>query len=152
MAVSFFNADISFRLSQKLLLKQFIQECFLAETKKQLSLTYIFCSDDYLLKVNQDFLQHDYYTDIITFPLTSTPQLLEAEIYISIDRVKENSLQFAGAAKASAFKQELHRVIFHGVLHLLGYGDKTSAQKKTMRAAEDQWLKLYSTFLAQQGA
>jgi rRNA maturation RNase YbeY len=140
MAVSFFNADISFRLSQKLLLKKFIQESFLAETKKQLSLTYIFCSDDYLLKVNQDFLQHDYYTDIITFPLEETDKKVEAEIYISIDRVQENASKLK-----TSFEQELHRVIFHGVLHLAGYRDKSSAEKKQMRKMEDSWLVLYSS-------
>lgn len=153
MSIRFHHADKSCPLAHKRALRQFIENrCTRQGHKGQRQISIIFCSDDYLLGINRQFLHHDYYTDIITFPLTSTPQLLEAEIYISIDRVKENSLQFAGAAKASAFKQELHRVIFHGVLHLLGYGDKTSAQKKTMRAAEDQWLKLYSTFLAQQGA
>lgn len=141
MAVSFFNADISFRLSQKLLLKKFIQESFLVETKKRLSVSYIFCSDDYLLKVNQDFLQHDYYTDIITFPLEETDKKVEAEIYISIDRVQENATKLK-----VPFEEELLRVIFHGVLHLAGYRDKSSTEQKKMRKMENSWLELYSVF------
>ena len=153
MSIRFHHADKSCTLANKRALKQFIEtRCTREGHKGQRQISIIFCSDDYLLGINRQFLNHDYYTDIITFPLTSTPQLLEAEIYISIDRVKENSLQFAKTTKASAFNQELHRVIFHGVLHLLGYGDKTPAQKKAMRAAEDKWLKLYSTFLNKQSS
>ncbi len=153
MSIRVHHADKSCPLAHKRALKQFIEtRCTSEGHKGQVQISIIFCSDDYLLGINRQFLNHDYYTDIITFPLTSTPQLLEAEIYISIDRVKENSLRFGGATKASAFHQELHRVVFHGVLHLLGYGDKTPAQKKAMRAAEDKWLKLYSTFLSKQSS
>lgn len=153
MSIRFHHADKSCTLAHKRALKQFIEtRCTREGHKGQRQISIIFCSDDYLLGINRQFLNHDYYTDIITFPLTSTPQLLEAEIYISVDRVKENSLQFAKATKTSAFHQELHRVIFHGVLHLLGYGDKTPAQKKAMRAAEDKWLKLYSTLLSKQSS
>jgi probable rRNA maturation factor len=141
MAVSFQNADIDFRLPGKTLLKNFIAASFTAETGKSLSAIYIFCSDKYLLKINQDFLMHDYYTDIITFPLSYSAKKVGAEIYISIDRITDN------AAKLQVpFEQELERVIFHGILHLLGYKDTTSNEKEVMRAAEEKWLKAYDKF------
>ena len=138
MAVSFQNADIAFRLSSPTALKNFISSSFESEAGKKLSATYVFCSDDYLLRINQDFLQHDYYTDIITFPLSETDRKLEAEIYISIDRIREN----AGKLKVP-FEHELYRVIFHGVLHLIGLKDKTAAQKEAMRKAEERWIKAF---------
>ena len=113
MAVSFANADITFTLPGKAALKKFITTSFEKEAKKKLRVSYIFCSDDYLLRINQDFLKHDYYTDIITFPLSETEQKVEAEIYISVDRIRDN------AAKLKVpFEQELKRVLFHGILHL----------------------------------
>lgn len=136
MAVAFQNADIVFKLPAKTDLKNFIGSSFEKEAKKKLSVTYVFCSDEYLLHINQDFLKHDYYTDIITFPLSETDRKVEAEIYISIDRVRENALKLK-----VPFEQELHRVIFHGVLHLIGYKDKTAAQKEKMRRAEEKWIK-----------
>jgi probable rRNA maturation factor len=138
MAVSFTNADITFTLQGRTALKKFITSSFEKEAKKKLSVSYIFCSDDYLLRINQDFLGHDYYTDIITFPLSETDKKVEAEIYISIDRVRENA-----ATLKLPFNQELHRVLFHGILHLIGYKDKTASQKELMRRAEDKWLKKY---------
>jgi len=136
MAVSFQKADIGFKLPAKTDLKNFIGSSFEKEANKKLSVAYIFCSDEYLLRINQDFLQHDYYTDIITFPLTETDRMVEAEIYISIDRVRENALKLK-----LPFEQELHRVIFHGVLHLIGYKDKTAAQREQMRKAEEKWIR-----------
>ena len=138
MAVSFQNADIAFRLASKNKLKKFISTSFEAEAGKKLSVSYVFCSDEYLLRINQDFLKHDYYTDIITFPLSETDKKVEAEIYISIERVKENALKL----KVS-FEQELYRVLFHGILHLIGYKDKTAAQKDAMRKAEEKWIKAF---------
>src|SRR5690606_38399718 len=101
-------------------------------------LQYIFCSDPFLLDLNQRFLQHDELTDIISFDLGDQPDKLSAEIYISIDRVKENA-QSLGIP----YEKELHRVLFHGLLHLLGYKDKSPEDKQRMRKAEDQWLKDY---------
>ncbi|CAN5255505.1 rRNA maturation RNase YbeY [soil metagenome] len=98
---------------------------------------YIFCSDDYLLHINKAFLQHDYYTDIITFDL-SEKKLIIGEIYISIDRVREN----AEVNKAS-FKEEILRVIFHGALHLCGYNDKTKSEVLTMRQKERFYIDLF---------
>jgi len=103
----------------------------------------IFCSDEYLLNVNRTFLQHDYYTDIITFPLDETDKKTVAEIYISIDRVKENA-----ASENVTFENELQRVIFHGVLHLCGFKDKTKAQSQLMRQMENQWLAEFTKFVA----
>jgi rRNA maturation RNase YbeY len=138
MAVSFTNADVNFKLPSKTALRKFITTSFETEARKKLSVSYIFCSDEYLLRINQDFLKHDYYTDIITFPLSETSKKVEAEIYISIDRVKENALKLK-----VPFEQELYRVIFHGVLHLIGYKDKTASQKEAMRIAEEKWIKVF---------
>ena len=102
------------------------------------ALRYIFCSDKYLLEINRQYLNHDYYTDIITFNLSNHPEAVQGEIYISIDRVKDNARQFN-----ASFTQELHRVIFHGALHLCGYKDKTAKEEKLMREKEDQYLALY---------
>ena len=102
------------------------------------SLNVIFCTDDALLVINRDFLNHDYYTDIITFPINKDKSSVEAELYISIDRVKENAKE-----GNVSFKEELHRVIFHGCLHLVGYNDKSSQQIKEMREREDHYLRLY---------
>ena len=140
MPITFHNADIKFALPKKSELKNFIAK----QTKKKLSLSYVFCSDEYLLGINQQFLAHDFYTDIITFPLSETEKEIEAEIYISIDRVKDNAQKLK-----LEFKDELHRVIFHGVLHLLGFKDKTSAQKAIMRAKENELLKKWGRFSKQ---
>ena len=142
MPVSFANADLTFKLAHKAELKKFIAAAFEAEASKKLSVSYIFCTDDYLLRINQDFLQHDYYTDIITFPLSETDRRVESEIYISIDRIRENALKLQ-----VSFEHELYRVLFHGVLHLVGYKDKTAAQKTAMRAAEEKWIKAFEKSL-----
>lgn len=118
-------------------LKQFIERQ-LKKRAKQIQLDYIFCSDEFLLKINRQFLKHDFYTDVITFPLTSTKELLEAEIYISVDRVKENA-----AEMMEKLESEMLRVIFHGVLHLTGFNDKSKKDKQNMRREEDKWLNAY---------
>lgn len=102
------------------------------------SLTYIFCSDEYLLEINRSHLKHNYYTDIITFDLSETPEAITGEIYISTDRVRDNA-----ETLCVTLKEELHRVIFHGALHLCGYKDKTPKDAKAMRAAEDRSLHAY---------
>jgi len=102
------------------------------------SLTYIFCSDEYLLEINRKFLDHDTYTDIITFDLTGENELLTGEIYISTERVADNAEKFG-----TAYIEELHRVIFHGALHLCGFKDKSAADKKKMREMEDKCLAGY---------
>ncbi len=102
------------------------------------SLNYVFCSDNYLLGINKQFLNHDYYTDIISFDLSEVPGVLLAEVYISVDRVKENA-----KTMGNLYSNELLRVIFHGALHFCGYKDKKPADTKLMRAMEDKWLKAY---------
>jgi rRNA maturation RNase YbeY len=102
-----------------------------------LALTFILADDDYILNINRDYLDHDFYTDIITFPYRQG-EVLEADIFISIDRVKDNATQ-----QGEPYLRELRRVIAHGVLHLLGYRDKTSEEQKAMRMAEEAALTLY---------
>jgi metalloprotein, YbeY/UPF0054 family len=119
-------------------LKAFIVSVFRKEKTHMAGLNIIFCDDDYLLNLNRQFLHHEYYTDILSFPLSGPNDPLTAEIYISIDRVRDN----AGNLQTS-FREELHRVIFHGILHFCGYKDKSSADIKKMRAMEDKYLIAY---------
>jgi rRNA maturation RNase YbeY len=138
MPAKFAEQDIKSKLSNKRMLSSFIDNQIKKTTKKTGALQYVFVSDDALLQMNQQFLQHDTFTDIITFDLSESPDKIIGEIYISIDRVTENANKFS-----TAYTAELHRVIFHGALHLCGYKDKTKADKETMRAMEDKWLKAY---------
>ena len=119
-------------------LKKFLISLFKKEGKGLNELQYIFCSDRYLLEINRQYLNHDYYTDIITFDLSERNQLINAEIYISVDRVRENAGDYN-----SSLKKELHRVIFHGALHLCGYKDKRPQDQKLMRQMEDKYLELW---------
>ena len=145
MSVSFHNADVKFTLPNKTALKKFIAKRINYESGKKARFTYVFCSDTYLLNINKQFLNHDYFIDIITFPLNETSVEIEAEIYISIERVKENAIKFATNKqkvhlKKDSFLFELHRVIFHGALHLIGYQDKNSKKRAEMKKMEDEWL------------
>lgn len=137
-SVSFRSADRSLRLTGKTLVKDFIVSLFKKEKQPLASITYVFCSDEFLLKINRDFLQHDYYTDIITFGLSEKGMPVEAEIYISLDRVKDNA-QTLGRP----LSEETLRVIFHGALHLCGYKDKRKSEIALMRSKEDQYLRLF---------
>jgi len=128
-----------FHFPNRRALKSFIARIFDLENVSFESLHCIFCTDEYLLEINKTHLSHDYFTDIITFNLAEDGPIV-GELYISTDRVREN----AGDLKI-AFRTELLRVIFHGVLHLCGYGDSTPTQKKQMRAIEDKYLNLYTT-------
>lgn len=132
-----------FSLSNRKTLKAFIPALFKKEKKKFKEIGYIFCSDEYLLEINKLHLHHDFYTDIITFGLSGPDEPIIAEVYISIDRVKDNARQFN-----VPFKQELHRVIFHGALHLCGYKDKKKQEKVVMKAMEDKYLRLYFSSLS----
>ena len=142
MPISFHAIDIKLPPLKRGVLKTFIASQALKEVKKKLSVTYVFCSDEHLLNMNRQFLEHDFYTDIITFPLNETEKEIEAEIYISVDRVKDNALKFK-----SDFSDELHRVIFHGVLHLIGFKDKSKKDKETMRTKENEWLRKFKAAL-----
>lgn len=138
--ISFINNDSEPILQHKLLLKKFIAKLFKNEKTALCSLTYIFCSDDYLLQVNRSFLKHDYYTDVITFNFNEPKKPIEGEVYISVDRVKENAKDLK-----TSFKKELHRVIFHAALHLCGYKDKIKQDIILMRLKEDEYLEKYFT-------
>jgi rRNA maturation RNase YbeY len=127
-----------FSLSERSSLKFFIETLFKKEKNKLQELNYIFCSDEYLLEINKQYLKHDFYTDIITFGLSEPNEPINAEIYISVDRVRENADQFK-----STLKKEMHRVIFHGALHLCGYRDKKKEEEVLMRQMEDKYLSLY---------
>jgi len=135
----FFNkADKSITLGNRVALKSFLEKQIKKEGLSIECLQYVFCSDKYLLGINKQFLNHDYYTDIISFDLSETRGQLIGDIYISVDRVKEN-------AKTMKTTQgsELLRVIFHGALHFCGYKDKKPGDAKLMRSMEDKWLKAY---------
>ena len=125
-------------LASRKALKEFISLLCKKENRTIDEINIVFCSDEYLLQINQQFLDHDTYTDIISFDYTEKNGPLNGEIYISIDRVKDNALQLG-----SSFKQEIHRVIFHGILHLCGYKDKLKADKLLMREKEDFYLREY---------
>lgn len=136
--VQFYFLDRNPALKERTRLKLFIEELFTSEKKKLGNLSYIFCSDEHLLTINKDFLKHDYYTDVITFDLSSSKNEIEGEVYLSVDRIKDNAKQLE-----VSFKEELHRVIFHGALHLCGYKDKNKTDQVQMRLAENKYLKLY---------
>ena len=129
-----FNYETDFILEQEEQYSTWIVNTILEENCKEGEINYIFCSDDYLHKLNVDFLNHDTLTDIISFDY-SVGKELHGEIYISVDRVKENALDFG-----VSFKDEMARVIIHGVLHYCGYKDKSDADEKMMRSKEDHYL------------
>ena len=143
--VYFFFDDVRFHFSNRRVLKRFIESIFKREGYPLQSLNVIFCSDKGLLRINQDYLSHDYYTDIISSPVSEPGQPIQAELYISIDRVRENAKMLQ-----TRFKTELHRVIFHGVLHLCGYKDKRPVDIKLIRKKEDEYLRSYDRFVSRQ--
>jgi probable rRNA maturation factor len=136
--VCFFFDQVQLTLENRQGLKKFIEKLFRKEGKQLQSLNYIFCSDEALLQINKNYLAHDYYTDIISFDLTEPGAGITGEIYISIDRVRDNA-----AIEGTTIKSELHRVIFHGALHLCGYGDKTKREVAEMRKMEELYLERY---------
>lgn len=134
-AINFFQEDVSFKLTDKLKLKKWIIEAIVTEGYKLQELNYIFCSDEYLLQINQQYLDHDTFTDIITFDNSETPGEIVGDIFISIERIWENAEKF----KVTKMR-ELQRVVIHGALHLVGYADKKPADKKLMTEKEDFYL------------
>ena len=134
--IRFFSEDVTFRLKGKAKIRQWILGVILHEKKNAGIINFIFCTDDYLLHLNEAFLKHDTYTDIITFPETEDTAVVAGDIFISIPRVTENAEKFG-----QAFQQELYRVMVHGVLHLIGYKDTTKAERIQMTAKEDQYLR-----------
>ena len=142
MPVIFSYADRTLTIKNKTLLKRFIKGIFDGELQELDNLNYVFCSDEYLLDINQRFLQHNYYTDIITFDLSGKGEKeIAGEIYLSVDRVRENAKTLG-----VSFENEMLRVIFHGALHLCGYGDKKKSEIPIMREREDHYIRLYSQY------
>lgn len=134
--ISFFTEDVDYTLKDKLKIKRWIQQTVASESKKTGDINIIFCSDEYLLEVNKQYLNHDYYTDIITFNYNTDK--INGDLFISLDRVADNANQ-----NNVPRETELLRVIIHGVLHLLGYNDKTAKEEKEIRAKEDSCIKNY---------
>lgn len=135
--IQFQIADKGITLPAKTILRSVIIELFRKEGKQLESLSIVFCSDDFLLALNQQFLQHDYYTDILTFAMSERNAPVAGELYISVDRVRENALLLGVPVM-----QELRRVIFHGALHLCGYKDKLKKDQAIIRQKEDRYLLL----------
>ncbi len=137
MRISFnFLAPIALRNRQRL--KVFIDSIFEAEHIEANMIDFIFCSDSYLLEINRSFLQHDYFTDIITFSMADIKSPVVGEIYISADTIRTNASRFN-----TTIERELHRVMFHGILHLCGHKDKTKKERSIMTAKEEHYLSLY---------
>jgi len=133
--INFFEEDIHIKLKNKTGLKGWIKDTIIAEGYTLNELNYIFCSDQYLLQINQQYLNHDTYTDIVTFDNSEIEKEITGDIFISIDRINDNAEKFA-----TGQLNELHRVIIHGALHLLGYTDKKADTKKIMTGKEDLYL------------
>ena len=146
MAINFLKADVAFAPKQKNILRQWIFDVTHIHHCKIEQIDFIFCSDEYLLNMNQQYLAHDTFTDIITFdytePSKAVSKAIIGEIYISIERVKENAKTFK-----TSYVNELHRVIIHGVLHLCGFKDKKAAEQVEMRAQEDRALKALDSII-----
>ena len=137
-SVHFYFEKVGLTLKERGKLKGFINSLIAKERKSLNNLNYIFCNDNALLKINQKYLDHNFYTDVITFDLSSSRKEILADIYISVDRIREN----AKSLKLS-LKEELHRVMLHGLLHLCGYNDKTEGERTLIRKKEDFYLNLY---------
>ena len=136
-AIYFHTEDFEFDLENESATAKWIEGIIKVEKFILVELNYIFCSDEYLLKINQEYLDHDTFTDIITFDNSESEFEIEGDIFISIPRVRENAKTFQ-----ATFNQELHRVLAHGILHLMGHGDKTQEEKERMRKSEDYYLSL----------
>jgi len=136
-SINFFTEDTNYTVKKKTVIKNWLESAVDAEGYQLRELNFILCSDDYLLRINQDYLNHDTYTDVITFDNSEELKTIVGDIFISIERIKENAATFK-----HTIEQELCRVMIHGALHLLGYKDKTKAAKKLMTDREDHYLAL----------
>ena len=136
--INFFSEDVDYILENHNPVHDWLVGVATHENRKIKELNYIFCSDDYLLDINKQYLNHDYYTDVITFDNSDDDsEEIEGDIFISIDRVKENA-----ADSKTFFSHELHRVMVHGLLHLIGYADKSEEEITQMREKEEAYLSL----------
>jgi len=136
--VYFFFEGITISLKNRARIKEIVELIFKKEKKKLNHVSYIFCTDKALLSINKKYLNHSYYTDVISFDLSEDQERIWGEVYISIDRVRENAEIFN-----IPFSKELRKVIFHGALHLCGYKDKQASEKKKMQKKEDFYLALF---------
>jgi len=143
-AVQFFLEDVKYTLKNKIQIKQWINNTILAEGFELEELNFILCSDEYLLAINQQYLNHDTYTDVITFDNSEELKTILGDIFISIERIQENAKEFKGTVQL-----ELCRVMIHGTLHLLGYKDKGKTAKTLMTQKEDFYLNLLDLNTAQ---
>ena len=135
--LNFFSEKTRFKLSNPKKTASWIKSVIKKEGCTLSSLNYIFCSDEYLKEINIQYLGHNTYTDIVTFNYNPSKHVLDGEIYISVNRVRDNAKTFN-----SDFQIEMHRVIIHGVLHLIGFNDKSKREKALMREKEDTYLSL----------
>jgi rRNA maturation RNase YbeY len=138
MAIHFFSEDVPIELHDKLRRKRWLKSLATTAGYRIQELNYVFCSDDYLFQMNVDYLNHDTYTDIITFDNSEKEYDLEGDIFISIDRVRENA-----KTHATDEDSELTRVLAHGLLHLMGYKDKSNEEASLMRKKEEEAIELY---------
>ena len=145
MPARFYEQDVRSGLKNKRKLSAFLDKLVHKHLKdvKQVQLNYVFCTDDYLLEMNKQYLSHNTFTDIITFDLSESKDALMGEVYISVDRVRENAEKFE-----VSYNDELHRVLFHGALHLCGFKDKKEADQKIMRKNENSCIENYKKELA----
>jgi probable rRNA maturation factor len=137
--VTFNSADRRIPVKNRKGFKKAIEKVFVLEKYKLSAVSYIFCSDAYLVQLNNQYLKHNFYTDILTFLISTVNEPIVSEIYISIDRVKENAKHFD-----IPYQNELLRVMIHGALHLCGYDDQTIMAKEQMQQKEDFYIKLYT--------
>ncbi|TAH18152.1 MAG: rRNA maturation RNase YbeY [Cytophagales bacterium] len=135
MAINFFTENISYNIKNKLILKKWLKQVISSHHYILNELNIILCSDDYLHEMNLKYLNHDTLTDVITFDNAEMPQQVEGDIFISIDRIRDNAQSLSLLTET-----ELHRVMVHGTLHLLGFKDKTAQDKENMRKMENHWL------------
>jgi rRNA maturation RNase YbeY len=135
--INFFSQDLPFKISKPRKTAQWLRQVVVSEKKELVQVNYIFCSDKYLLSLNTQYLKHRTLTDIITFDNSEKPGVIEGDIFVSIERVRENA-----ETLQVDFDHELHRVLVHGVLHLANYSDKTPSEKGQMRKKEDAYLSL----------
>ncbi|WP_281616187.1 rRNA maturation RNase YbeY [Flammeovirga sp. SubArs3] len=142
--ITFFTEDISFDVQHEEQVKEWIQSVIKKFNFELIGVNYILCSDEYLHKINVEYLDHDTYTDIITFDNSEYENEIESDIFVSIDRIKENA-----STIGTSETDEFHRVLIHGILHLLGFKDKSDEEAKKMRALEDEQLASRSSGLTQ---
>jgi probable rRNA maturation factor len=132
-----FNSECDFKLDNETYFSQWISAVILSENKKEGDINYIFCDDEFILEINKQYLNHDYYTDIISFDY-SVGKELHGDIFVSVERVQENAEDFN-----VTFEEELKRVVIHGILHYCGYKDKSKEEELIMRQKEDEKIKMF---------